>query len=270
SYRTEKGFNTYATFATNYKPIGLNLGGLPTSGGQPMLELAEVKPEYVQHFEVGVKTVPFPGSTLNVTLYNTDLEDYQTLVLNSQLGVNRGYLANAEKVRVRGVEVEGNLRAGRQLLVFGLVAYTGGIYVSIMEAPAPLEETGGEPFKDISGEWLPGISKWAVSLGGELTSRPTMLLYNGGRLFLAIDSYYRSDFSSSPTPSKYANVDGYALLNARAGFRASEGLSLFVWSRNVTNTDYFEQLLPAAGTAGHYAGVLGDPRTYGITVSYSY
>lgn len=270
SYRTEKGFNTYATFATNYKPIGLNLGGLPTSGGQPMLELAEIKPEYVQHFEVGVKTVPFQGSTLNVTLYNTDLEDYQTLVLNSQLGVNRGYLANAEKVRVRGVEVDGNIRAGRQLLIFGSVAYTDGKYVSFKEAPVPLEETGGEPFKDISGEILPGISKWAVSLGGELTSRARKILNNEGKLFLAIDSYYRSEFSSSPTPSAYVNVDGYALINARAGFRASEGISLFVWSRNLTNTDYFEQLLPAAGSAGHYAGVLGDPRTYGITLRYAY
>jgi iron complex outermembrane receptor protein len=34
--------------------------------------------------------------------------------------------------------------------------------------------------------------------------------------------------------------------------------------------DYFEQLLPAAGNAGHYAGVLGDPRTFGITLRYAY
>jgi iron complex outermembrane receptor protein len=66
------------------------------------------------------------------------------------------------------------------------------------------------------------------------------------------------------------NVDGYALLNARAGYRASEGLSLFVWARNLLDNDYFEQLLPAAGNAGHYAGVLGDPRTFGITLRYSY
>jgi iron complex outermembrane receptor protein len=33
--------------------------------------------------------------------------------------------------------------------------------------------------------------------------------------------------------------------------------------------DYFEQLLPAGGNAGHYAAVLGDPRTWGITLRYS-
>jgi iron complex outermembrane receptor protein len=36
------------------------------------------------------------------------------------------------------------------------------------------------------------------------------------------------------------------------------------------NKDYFEQLLPAGGNAGHYAGVLGDQRTYGITLKYSF
>ena len=100
--------NTYATFSTNYKSVGLNLGGLPTAGGEVLLELATIKPEYVQHFEFGVKTTPAPGTTLNLTLYNTSIKDYQTQVQTAEVGVNRGYLANAEKVRVRGVEVDGN------------------------------------------------------------------------------------------------------------------------------------------------------------------
>ena len=37
---------------------------------------------------------------------------------------------------------------------------------------------------------------------------------------------------------------------------------------NLFNKDYFEQLLPAGGNAGHYAGVLGDPRTYGLTLKF--
>ncbi|MEX2232414.1 MAG: hypothetical protein WD824_09655 [Cyclobacteriaceae bacterium] len=52
--------------------------------------------------------------------------------------------------------------------------------------------------------------------------------------------------------------------------RATDGLSLFIWARNLLDKDYFEQLLPAAGNAGHYAGVLGDPRTYGVTLRFNY
>jgi iron complex outermembrane receptor protein len=48
------------------------------------------------------------------------------------------------------------------------------------------------------------------------------------------------------------------------------GVSVSVWSRNLLDKDYYEQLLPAGGNAGHYAGVMGDPRTYGITLRYAY
>lgn len=80
---------------------------------------------------------------------------------------------------------------------------------------------------------------------------------------------YRSSFSSSPSPSKYLNISDYGLLNARLGFKATHGLTIFAWGKNILNQNYFEQLLPASGNAGHYAGVLGDPITYGLTLRYS-
>jgi len=150
------------------------------------------------------------------------------------------------------------------------LAYTDGEYVSFPNAPVPLEETGGpSAFKDISGGELPGISDWAGSIGGELTSNKRKFLGQSSRFFFGFDTYYRSSFSSSPSPSLYLNVDGYALFNARVGFRATVGFSFFVWGRNLFSKDYFEQLLPAAGNAGHYAAVLGDPRTFGVTLRYS-
>jgi iron complex outermembrane receptor protein len=250
--------------------VGLNLGGLPTAGGEVLLELATIKPEYVQHYELGMKTTPAPGTTLNLTLYNTDIKDYQTQVQTAEVGVNRGYLANAEKVRVRGVEVDGNSRLNKNFSLYGAFAYTEGTYISFKNAPVPLEETGGpSAFKDISGGDLPGISKWTGSLGTEFVTTAT-LFGKIGKFFTAVDGYYRSDFSSSASPSKYLNVDGYVLVNARLGFKTPNGLSAFVWGRNILSQEYFEQLLPAAGNAGHYAAVLGDPRTYGVTLRYAF
>ena len=60
------------------------------------------------------------------------------------------------------------------------------------------------------------------------------------------------------------------IANARLGFRVNNGLTAFVWGRNILDKDYFEQLLVASGNAGQYAGVLGDPRTYGITLRYGF
>lgn len=270
AYKANKQINAFATYSNSYKPVGVNLGGLPSANGNVLTELARIKPEYVTHLEIGVKSSPTPRSTLNIVVHNTDINDFQTQVQTAEVGVNRGYLANAERVRVIGVELDGNIRLNDHLSVNGAVAYTDGKYVSFKNAPVPLEETGAESaFKDISGGQLPGISKWAGSLGGEFTGSGKFLSQSG-RYFLAIDTYYRSSFSSSPSPSTYLNINGYNLLSGRVGFRASNGISILVWVRNVLNTNYFEQLLPAAGNAGQYAAVLGDPRTYGVTLRYSF
>jgi iron complex outermembrane recepter protein len=271
SYKPTDRINSFITYSTSYKPIGVNLGGLPTASGEVLIDLARIKPEYVTHYEVGIKTTPTKNSTLNIVLHNTDIKDYQTNVQTAEVGVNRGYLANAEKVRVRGVEVDGNIKASRHFSFYGNLAYTDAKYVSFTNAPVPLEETGGpSAFKDISGGRLPGISEWAGSVGGEVLTGTKSFIGQDGKFFFGFDSYFRSDFSSSPSPSQYLNIDGYTIVNGRLGFRADEGLALFVWARNLLDKDYFEQLLPAAGNAGHYAAVLGDPRTWGVTVRYSF
>ncbi len=271
NYHGSDRITTFGTFSTSYKPVGVNLGGLPTQAGEVMIDLAKIKPEYVTHYELGIKSKPTPRTTLNLMVFNTDIKDYQTQVQTAELGVNRGYLANAEKVRVSGIELDGNARFGRNISAYAAITYTVGKYVSFTNAPVPLEETGAtQSFKDISGGRLPGISKWAGSLGGEVQSNTVKFLSTESKLFFGFDTFYRSEFSSSPSPSKYLNVDGYALVNARVGVRAVNGLTISVWSRNLLNHNYFEQLLPAAGNAGHYAAVLGDPRTFGVTLRYNY
>ena len=269
NYALADAINVYGTLSTGFKPVGLNLGGLPTDAGRVMTELSIIKPEYVQHYEFGVKTSPLPNATLNFVLYQTDIEDYQAQVQTADIAVNRGYLANAEEVQVRGFEIDGRLLLGN-LTLQGAYAWTDSEYVSFTNAPLPLELVGSPvAFIDVSGGRLPGISKNAVSLGGEYV-QPSTLFGNNGEFFVGIDTYYRSEFSSSPSPSQHLNVDGYSLVNARLGFRSDDSWSGFLWSRNLTDKDYFEQLLPGAGNSGHYAAVLGDPRTYGATVRYNF
>jgi iron complex outermembrane receptor protein len=269
AYKQSKNFNTFLTYSTGYKPVGLNLGGLPTINGKPALDLATIKPEGTKHVELGFKTRPSVNTTFNLTAYNTDISDYQTLVQTPDPAVNRGYLANAEGVRVRGIEVDGTWSLTKHFSFYGNVAYTDAIYTSFKNAPVPLEETGGTAtYKDVTGGQLPGVSKWAASFGAEFTS-VAKVLGQTGEFYFATDFYARSDFSSSPSPSKYLNVAGYSLLNARVGFRAAKGVSISIWGRNILDQNYFEQLLPAGGNAGQYAAVLGDQRTYGITLRHS-
>ncbi|WP_304517646.1 TonB-dependent receptor [Cecembia rubra] len=269
TYRPSKKINSFGTFSTSFKPVGINLGGLPRDGGRTMIELARIEPEYVSHIELGLKTTPISNTTLNIVAHVTDIKNFQTLVQTPDLSVNRGFLANAERVNVSGVEIDFSIKPRKSFQAFGALAYTDGKYVKFTNAPVPLEEVGGESFKDISGGRLPGVSRWAGSFGGEWT-KGAKFLGLSGKFFVGSELFFRSEFSSSPSPSQFMNIDGYGLLNARTGFRGDNGFSMFIWSRNLTDTQYFEQLLPGAGNAGHIAAVLGDPRTIGITLKFNF
>ncbi len=266
AYQIGTRVNTYATYATSFKSVGLNLNGVPTDAlGRPVLSAATVKPEDVEHFEFGVKTEPFRNVTANFSVFNTDIEDFQAQVVNAGVGVLRGYLANAEQVRVRGFEFDSSARFGAHVSVYASGAFTDGKYVSFPDAPPPFEETGGPQVKDVSGSDLPGISKQSVSFGGEYVTHGSVMS-RPGEFFGAFDTSYRSSFSSSASASKYLIVDGYGLLNVRAGFRATEGWTLSLWARNLLNKDYYDLLTAQPGNTGLYVGQPGDPRTFGVTL----
>jgi iron complex outermembrane receptor protein len=270
AYAVSETINAYATYSTGFKSVGLNLSGLPTDGaGNPALSAATAAPESVRHVEVGIKSRPLPGVTANVTAFNTAIEDYQTQVVNGQVGALRGYLADAESVRVRGVEFDGAANVGRDFTFYLSAVHADGRYLAFRDAPPPLEEVGGAQVKDISGSALPGLSKWAASLGGEYT-RPGRLLGRYGEFVGRVDASYRSAFSSSPSASRYLNVSDYGLLNVRFGFRAADGWGVSIWGRNLTNTNYFEFLSAAPGRSGLYVGLPGDQRTFGVTLSWNH
>lgn len=270
SFKLSPRLNAYATGATGFKSVGLNLNGLPSDAvGRPILASAEVRPEQVRHLEVGLKSEPLRGVTTNLTAYTTTTKDYQTQVVNSQVGVLRGYLANADKVRVRGVEVDAAAAVGPRLRLSCAGAFTNGIYVSFPDAPPPLEETGGPQVKDISGSVLPGISRWAFSVRGEYR-HPLTLAGASGQVFGAIDASHRSSFASSPSASRFLVVNAYELVNARLGYEWGHGWSAAVWSRNLFDADYFQFLTAAPGGSGLYVGLPGDPRTFGVTLAYAF
>ena len=266
AYKLSESAHAYVTYATGFKSVGLNLNGVPTDAlNRPVISAAAVKPEDVHNIEAGLKTELRKGLTANVTVYDTEIKNFQAQVTNASVGVLRGYLANAEKVRVRGAEFDAAARLKDAANLYAAVAYTDGIYESFPDAPPPLEDTGGPQVKDISGSVLPGISKWAFSAGGE-TGRRATVFGLAGRVFAGLDTSYRSGFSSSATFSRYLIVDGYALVNARVGFQMANGWAVTLWSRNVLDKDYFELLTAAPGNTGLFVGQPGDPRTIGLSV----
>ncbi|OZA58985.1 MAG: TonB-dependent receptor, partial [Sphingomonadales bacterium 39-62-4] len=216
--------------------------------------------------------------------YRTDIKDYQANVNNGQFGVLRGYLANAGAVRSQGVEADFSIRPSDRFNAYTNAAYTDATYRTFIDAPCPPELSGGtvatgshvpgaagtpgalSPANcDISGQRLPGVSKWSFSFGFE-TNAPVTFLKQDGQIYFGYDGSYRSDFSSNPSASTYTNVGGYSLSNFRAGFRTDDGFDVYGWVRNAFDENYFEQLFVGPGNTGLIAGLPGDPRTWGLTL----
>jgi iron complex outermembrane receptor protein len=285
SYDFAPEIHGYATYARSFKSGGINLSGLPLNSNSTGVDLTTqtVKPEKVNNYEIGLKTQFLDRRlTLNLAGFWTDVSDYQATVNNNAINVIRGYLANAGKVRSRGVEFDSSFRPSKRLSVYVSSAFTDAKYVDFKNAPCPPELSGGtatapggvtDPagtpggrspaFCDISGQRLPGISKWSFSYGGE---------YNvpvdgaGGEIYIGYDGNFRSRFSSNPSPSAYTWIEGYSLSNVRAGYRKDD-FNVFGWVRNVFDQNYFELLSTQSGNTGLIVGQPGDPRTYGLTVS---
>ena len=288
NYKLAPDVLAYATYAKSFKTVGINQNGLPTdAAGNPILSAGTIRPESVNHFEAGLKTQFLDRrATFNLTAFLTDISDYQATVTNGQLGVLRGYLANADKVRSQGLEADFKIRASDRFSAYANAAYTDAKYVRFVDAPCPPELAGGTTVGagqspsapgtpgglspancDISGQRLPGVSKWAFSYGAE-ANVPVSAFGKDGQAYLGVDGNYRSDFSSNPSPSIYTNVDGYALTNLRLGFRG-DGLDLYGWVRNVFAVNYFDLLQVAPSNVGLIVGQPGDPRTFGATLKLS-
>jgi iron complex outermembrane receptor protein len=291
NYKLAPDVLAYATYAKSFKTLGINQNGLPLNADNSVnYDAATVRPESVNHYEVGIKTQFWDRrATFNLTAFRTEIKNFQATVNGGQFGTVRGYLANAEKVRSQGVEADFKIRTSDRFTAYANGAYTDAKYKKFTNAPCPPELAGGtlQPASatpdysqpgvpgalsprqcDISGQGLPGVSKWAFSYGAEANA-PLTLLDKEGQAYIGVDGNYRSHWNSNASPSIYTNVKGYALTNVRAGFRG-EGFDVFGWVRNAFDVNYIELLQVAPGNVGLIAGQPGDPQTWGGTIKVSF
>nr|WP_087573704.1 TonB-dependent receptor [Sphingomonas sp. CDS-1] len=297
NYKIAQDILAYATYAKSFKTLGINQNGLPLNSDNTVNYAAgTVKPESVNHYEIGLKTQFWDRrATFNLTAFRTEIKNFQATVNGGQFGTVRGYLANAEKVRSQGIEADLKIVASDRFTAYANGAYTDAKYKKFTNAPCPPELSGGTfvtgtqtpdaPGQagntpthpgaslspracDISGQGLPGVSKWAFSYGAEYNI-PVTLLAKEGQIYLGVDGNYRSHWNSNASPSIYTEVKGYALTNVRAGFRG-EGFDIFGWVRNAFDVNYIENLQVAPGNTGLIAGQPGDPQTWGGTIKFSF
>jgi iron complex outermembrane recepter protein len=289
SYELTPDVLVYTSYARSFKTGGITLNGVPTDAntGLPLLGTERVRPEKVSNYELGIKTQFLNRrATLNLAAYRTDIKDFQATVNNGQVSVIRGYLANAEKVQVQGAETDFSYRPNENWNFYVNGAYTDAVYDKFTGAPCPPELSGGATtttntanagapgvpgsvspaFCDVSGQWLPGVSKWSGSWGFQYQHAGNFL-GREGEAYFGYDGNARSRWSSNPSRSIYSDVGGYGLANFRLGFRSGSNWDVYAWVRNALGKEYFQELSAATGgNTGLVVGIPGDPRTWGLTV----
>lgn len=252
----------YTTHGRGNKFGGLNLANITTTG--PYAADPVIKPETINSYEVGLKTSWWANKlTANLAGFWTDVSDYQTTIVDVDRN-NISFFTNVGKVRTRGIEADLRAAPAPWLSLYGSGTYTDAKYVSYPNAPCPIE-TNGQTLCNLSGDRLPGVSKWAFSAGGEAKAGVGKALGEEVEVYAGADYSYRSSFYTTASLSRYSLIPGYSLLNARIGVRALDGsVDVQLWGRNLFDKNYYQSL--SAGNTGAITGTLGDPRTYGVTL----
>ncbi len=257
SYQIATDVLSYATYSRGAKSGGLNLTALLNVAN------AQVKPEKVDNYEIGLKTQFLDRKiTLNVAAFQTNVRDYQTLILDTvSPPFTQQYIANIPKVRSRGIESDLAVEPVKGVSLTASLAYTDATYRDYKNSPAPVEQNPAAGLTtDLSGQPLAGVPKWTYALGADVEQPVGRAL-----VYAHVDYAHRSRFYTSVSNSVYSVIKPYGLTNARIGVKTEGGKWDFsVWARNLFDEDYFITLSP--GNTGLISGLTGDPRTFGITL----
>ena len=258
SFQLSDAVLLYASVSYGEKSGAANLAATP---GKPII----IDPEKSTDYEAGIKTTLAGGrATLNLNLYWNDITDFQAAQTDPTRIALGNFLGNAARVRLRGVEIEAAGRLGRGFSLSANGSFNDATYRSYTNAPTPVEfaYAGGPTSIDLSGQRVIGASKWTgqVSLDYDapVSDRLSLTGY--------VNQTYRSATNLLPRISAFGYQEGYGLTNAGIGMRSGDGrYALQFWGRNVFDKRYAVGI-GSATAVNPFIKVLGDPRTYGVTL----
>lgn len=267
SYRITDDVLGYATLSHGEKSGGVNLavGSAPTAGADSLL----IGTERANNAELGFKSTLWDHRLqLNANVFWTQVNAYQT---NAYDAANRvQYLTNAGSVRSRGIEFESTVVPLRGLTLNFNGSYNDVSYLSYKDAPCPPEvsQAPGAPAScDLSGHQVVGASKWIGNANGEYKWN----LDNGLEPYVTGSYAFRSKAVGTVEDSDYGQIPSYAVVNLSTGLRGdfNQGQwDVSLWLKNAFDKTYYTTLW--TGGNGDYEGLLGTPRTLGVTGRYDF
>jgi iron complex outermembrane receptor protein len=225
--------------------------------------------EHTQDVEVGLK---FHGNafglpvTLNMDAYNQWIQDVQRVEFPPDptgASASIAVTANVPDAVIRGIEFESSVMPVSWLQVGASGSFTDARYtngeINLFGTPyvygpfADTPRTSGGLFSQIDLPGRAGIG--AFNLRGEVYAQ---------------SGQYFSSAANSIAPD--TRLPGYALVNARLGWSdiMGSGVTAALFGKNLLDRGYFTGGMTLAAALGHNSADVGEPRTYGLELSYRY
>ena len=280
----------YLARRTGYRPGGLNT--VTNSAGLPSFTPA-FSPEKVKDIEFGAKydfTIGDINGRLNGALYKTDYSNIQVGYSAAVNGVTATYVVNAAAAQIKGLELQGQMRAWGWD-VSGTYAYTDAAYKKFI-GPDPLSlirpgnarclppATTAICLLDLSFNPFPFIPKHQASLNVRYTLPldealgPVTL---GGSMSLQSRRYFgaqagRQIETYGPGIRDVVAQKYFERYNLRADWKNIHGSSVSVaaFVNNVTDVTYKLSTVTQLHSLGNSVSLFGEPRTYGVEFRYEF
>ncbi len=256
AWQVQEDVMVYATWSEGYRDgsyAARFTGAVPDP-------LPNYDPEYVNNYEIGVKTTLLDGRMrLNATAFLMDYEDMQINASSDEVTTS-STKANLGDATISGVELEisalvtENLTLGLNLGI--LDDDIDSLKGTLISNTVVIDETSD----------LPNTPNWTLSL----MAKYEIPLNNGSRLAFRADYVAKDDYYSRAENIPELLIDNYENLNVSGTFISPGGdWEVGVGVRNATDEFYYQSATPFA-TFGLSFGQPVRPRTWYGSLTYNF
>jgi iron complex outermembrane recepter protein len=269
AYRVNDNISTYVSWQ-----YGEKAGISQLTNGVSNL----VRPEKTSAFEIGAKTSLLNKTlVLNADLFLMDIKDYQqavrvldvytTSVNNVGLTPgSEGYAlaytsatGNAEKVRSQGLEIDGVYSGLPFTSIRFAGAYNDARYKKFTRSAQPVENgyAGAEPYRDVTGQRLPGAARFTFNIGAEYR-RP---VWGNKEFHTDFNTAFTSGYKSDNALSDYSWIKKNSVTDLGVGISTkNQAFDVSLLVKNAFNDD-----TPSARTWNSYTPAV--ERWFGVVFS---
>jgi iron complex outermembrane receptor protein len=268
-YQATQSVFTYIKTRGSFRSGGFNGSAPPvsltaTDGGNLF------KSEHAKDVEAGLKflgDVAGHSARLNLAVYKEWITDAQRVEFPDPDGAGPlasiAVTSNIPKSEVQGVEIEASIKATDWLELGVSGAYTDAKFtdsnITLFGVPYRYGPVGDTPKKS-------GVAYAQVELP---VSNDVGHIGLRGEVYAQSEQYF-SNAANFNAPG--TRLPGYALISSRLSWDEIYGsqFSAALWGKNLAGRGYFVGGMTLAAALGQNAAAVGEPRTYGLELTYRY